>query len=146
MSIGKVSAVLLLESIFLGSMLTCGGCLVISVQKTEPSVVYVPAPTTAPAAATDLAMRFSAASQIASVSARDESMSRLALDAAAAGQIDMTHQALQAIASVSTRDNTAQHAAGILAQRGMRNEAIAVAQSIASVSQRDETLATLSAR
>lgn len=134
-------------------VLSCAGCLLISVEKKvsppppppPPQVVYVPVqPTSQPVVTgTDLQARYAAASDVSSLSTRDTLMAKLAADAAGIGDVAMAKQALLQIASLSMRDNTSESVALTLAGRGQRAEAAEIARSISSLSQRDKTLAAL---
>ena len=96
--------------------------------------------TGADAAPTDFATRFKAASTIARVDLRDESMKVLAVDAARAGDVGVANAAARKIARIDLRDHTLEAAARALLEAGKREAAVELARSISDIQRRDQLM------
>ena len=112
----------------------CAGCGPREAAKQEGGV---------PPAPGGFASRLAAANAISDMTARDDALSRLALDAAAGGDGDTTKKAVQDIASMEKKDQAASRAALKLAKAGKGEDANAVAMLIGNSSTRDQTLAKI---
>lgn len=132
----KIIQVLLCGLLSLGLLSGCN--------RSEPVGVSAPVEKQ-PAAAGDQTFkaRLQAAQEIASLSARDEAFSKVALDAAGAGNTATVIQAVQGIASLSERDRAAAAAALALTKSGQAAGGVEVAKLIASLNLRDDTLKRL---
>jgi len=87
--------------------------------------------------------RMEAASGIADLSAKGQSLAAVSIDAAKAGEAEIAKHSLQQIADLTLRDQTAQQSAHLLASRGLTKPAIEIAKSISDPNLRDQVLIEL---
>ncbi|HZM03544.1 MAG TPA: protein kinase [Candidatus Saccharimonadales bacterium] len=87
--------------------------------------------------------RMEAASGIADLSAKGQSLAAVSIDAAKAGEAEIAKYAFQQIADLTLRDQTAQQSAHLLAGRGQTKPAIEIAKSISDPNLRDQVLIEL---
>jgi hypothetical protein len=93
--------------------------------------------------AASLAERLNAATQISSLSARDDALARVAVDAAKAKQTTVTKAAVQGIGTVSIKDRIAEECALALTKAGETAAARETAAFISSLTVRDRTLGAI---
>ena len=87
--------------------------------------------------------RLNAATQISSLSARDDALGRVAVDAAKAKQPTVTKAAVQQISTVSIKDRIAEECALALTKAGETAAARETAAFISSLTVRDRTLGAI---
>ena len=87
--------------------------------------------------------RFDAASNVSTVSEKDELLATLASDAAKAGEVEIVNQSVERIYDETRRDEATHEAAGLLAKRGLRKPAIELAKRISNETLRDKALSEL---
>jgi hypothetical protein len=107
-----------------------------------PTAVAKPAPGAQPLESA-FSSRYEAAKDIFDSTARDEALSKVALDAAAAGDGDTTMKALQAMLDSARKDQAASKSALGLGKYGRGAEANTVARWVLDASLRDLTLSKL---
>jgi Protein kinase domain len=92
----------------------------------------------------DFAERVNAATGIVDQALRDQTLGRLALEAASANEPDTAASAVRLIIDLALRDQTLSRAALELKNKGQRAKAIQLARSITDLALRDQTLGRLS--
>jgi hypothetical protein len=105
--------------------------------------VIVPAPRASTSPSNQAAGRLSAAMAISDVSARDDALAHIAMDAAGASDAATATQAVAGISSVEAHDEAARRAALALSKSGQPAAAGALATKIHSIETRDATLAKI---
>jgi hypothetical protein len=97
----------------------------------------------APGGGGDFQGRLAAAKAISNSAAKDEALSKLAVDAGTHGEGDIVKQAIGAMNNSASKDNAAQKSALRLAKAGKGEDATDVAKMISNTAARDQTLAKL---
>jgi predicted Ser/Thr protein kinase len=90
-----------------------------------------------------LADRLEAASAMNNPGAKDNSLAKVAADAAKAGEVDIAKDSLERMTALAHRWQATRETALLLAKRGMRQQALEIAKDIGSPNVRDEVLSEL---
>ncbi len=91
----------------------------------------------------NLAARFDAAAGMNNIALKDESLIKLAEDAAKGGNGEIAKKAVDSIQNIGLHDDAAYNSALSLAKSGKAGDAVAIAESINNLAKRDEALASI---